>query len=97
MPTWCFKSAASVTSDRAAHQWYWQIDTQHALIAVTSPRLFATIEACIDDARHNGFRGDVDIPDDVAHPALIRCEEGDYVHAIVQRSVSARSRVLHAA
>lgn len=93
MPTWCFKSAAHWTRDSSTHQWYWQIDTQHELIAVTSPRLFPTIEECIADARDNGFRGEVDVPEEVTHPALITCEEGDYVHAIVQRSVSRRSHV----
>ena len=90
MPTWCFKSAAQLSGE-AAHQWYWQIDTQLELIAVTSPRLFPTIEECVADARENGFRGDVDIPEEVSHPAFITCEEGDYVHAIVRRSVSERS------
>ena len=86
MPTWCFKSAAQRTRHTSTHRWYWQIDTQHTLIAVTSPRLFATIDECIDDARENGFRGEVEIPEQVMHPAVICSEEGDYVHAIVQRS-----------
>ena len=73
-----------------AHQWYWQIDTQHTLIAVTSPQLFETIEGCIANARENGFRGAVEIPESISLPAMISCEEGDYVHAIVQKSVTAR-------
>lgn len=88
MPTWCFKSAAHHTRSESTNQWYWQIDTQHTLIAITSKRLFPTIEECIADARENGFRGEVDMPDELSHPAFITCPEGDYVHAIVRRSVS---------
>lgn len=91
MPIWCFKSAAQRTRRTSTLQWYWQIDTQHTLIAITSTRLFATLEDCIADARENGFRGEVEIPDDIEHPALITCEEGDYVHNIVQRSYRDRS------
>ena len=90
MPTWCFKTAMRSTRNSAAHHWYWQIDTQHTLIAITSFRLFQTIGECIADARENGFRGEVDVPGDLSLPALITCEEGDYVHAIVQKSVTAR-------
>jgi len=97
MPTWCFKSAVQRTQHASTQQWYWQIDTQHTLIAITSTRLFATIADCIANARENGFRGDVDIPDDIEYPALITCEEGDYVHHIVQRSYRDRSRPYHAA
>lgn len=94
MPTWCFKSATQYTRgasvparDASVHGWYWQIDTQHALIAITSKRLFPTLEECISDARVHGFQGDVDLPEQApAHPALIACEAGDYVHGIVQRS-----------
>ena len=90
MPTWCFKTATQRTRDSVSHSWYWQIDTQHTLIAITSIRLFTTIEECIADAREKGFRGEVDVPDGISLPATIACEEGDYVHAIVQQSVSAR-------
>lgn len=95
MPTWCFKSTTQYSCDPVSspHYWYWQIDTQHALIAITSPRLFATIDECVADARVNGFRGEVDIPDDIDHPALVVCEEGLYVHGVVQRSVSQRSQL----
>ena len=86
MPTWCFKSAAQRTRHSSTQSWYWQIDTSHNLIAITSPRLFATIDECIHDARENGFRGAVDVPEEPMHPTVITCEEGDYVHAIVQRS-----------
>ena len=41
-------------------------------------------------ARENGFRGAVEIPESISLPAMISCEEGDYVHAIVQKSVTAR-------
>ena len=91
MPTWCFKTAARRTRDSTTHDWYWQIDTQHTLIAITSVRLFQTIEDCIADARAKGFRGEVAVPDAMTLPALITCEEGDYVHGIVQRSVSDRA------
>jgi len=95
MPTWCFKSAAQRTRFSSTQQWYWQIDTQHTLIAITSTRLFPTIDECIANARENGFRGDVDVPEDIEFPALITCQEGDYVHHIVQRSY--RDRSYHAA
>ena len=91
MPTWCFKTATRTTRDSVVHSWYWQIDTQHTLIAITSPRLYATIEECIANARENGFRGEVEIPDAISPPMSIACEEGDYVHEIVQRSVSDRA------
>ena len=93
MPTWCFKSVEQRTQDSSTHQWYWQIDTQHTLIAITSKRLFQTIEECIADARESGFRGEVDVPGDLSLPAMITCEEGDYVHAIVQKSVSERGNL----
>jgi hypothetical protein len=89
MPTWCFKTAANHTRVSFTHDWYWQINTQHTPITITSTRLFPTIEACIADARDNGFRGDVEIPVSLTLPAMITCEEGDYVHGIVQRSVTA--------
>ena len=79
--------------DSSTNHWYWQIDTQHTLIAVTSPKLFPTIEECIADARDNGFRGEVDIPDAITVPAMIECEEGDYVLGIVERSVTARGNL----
>ena len=91
MPSWCFKTATRSTRESVVHRWYWQIDTQHTLIAVTSTKLFETIDACIADARDNGFRGEVDVPDAITLPAMITCEEGDYVLGIVERSVSARA------
>lgn len=91
MPTWCFKTAARRTRDSSTNQWYWQIDTQHTLIAITSIRLFPSIEECIADARDSGFRGEVEIPETFSHPANIVCQEGDYVHGIVQKSVSDRA------
>ena len=87
MPIWCFKSVEQRTHGESIPQWYWQIDTQHTLIAITSTRLFPTLEECIANARENGFRGEVDTSDEtLSHPAVLTCEEGDYVHAIVQRS-----------
>ena len=77
--------------DSSTNHWYWQIDTQHALIAITSTRLFPSIQECIADARDSGFRGEVEIPKTVSHPANIVCQEGDYVHGIVQKSVTERA------
>lgn len=91
MPNWCFKTAARRTRETSSHDWYWQIDTDHTLIAITSMRLFPTIEECIVNARENGFRGEVAMPGTLTHPAMITCNEGDYVHGIVQRSVSERA------
>lgn len=91
MPTWCFKSALQRTRHTSTQRWYWQIDTQDTLIAVTSKRLFSTLDECITDARAYGFMGEVDLSEDMAHPAFITCEEGDYLHAIVQRPVRARA------
>jgi hypothetical protein len=90
MPTWCFKTAQR-TRNSSTHEWYWQIDTSHALIAITSPRLFSSIEECIADARDSGFRGKVEIPATSSHPENIVCEEGDYVLGIVEKSVSDRA------
>jgi len=91
MPTWCFKAAARRTPEPSAPQWYWQIDTNHTMIAITSTRLFDSIEECIADARDNGFRGEVEIPATLDASSVITCEEGGYVHAIVQRSVQGRT------
>ena len=90
MPTWCFKSALQRTRYSSTQRWYWQIDTQDTLIAITSKRLFPTLDACIEDARAYGFKGTVDLPQGMAHPAVITCEEGNYLHATVQRSVAER-------
>ena len=87
MPIWCFKSVEQRTHAASTHQWYWQIDTQHTLIAITSTQLFPTLEDCVANARENGFRGEVELPEKaLSHPVVLRCEEGDYVHEIVQRS-----------
>lgn len=91
MPTWCFKSALQRTRDTSAQRWYWQIDTQDILVAITSKQLFSTLDKCVEDARAYGFTGAVDLSEDRAHPALITCEGGDYLHAIVQRSVRERA------
>ena len=91
MPTWCFKSALQRTRHTSTQRWYWQIDTQDTLLAITSKQLFSTLEECIADARAYGFRGDVEASEGGDHPALITCQEGDYLHAIVQRSVRERA------
>ena len=81
MAAWSFKTATRQTRDSFAHQWYWQIDAQHALL--TSTRLFATLQECVADAQKNGFRGAVD-PDSVrTHPAAIMAGEADGVEALV--------------
>ena len=90
MPTWCFKATASRSRPPSTHQWYWQIDTSHALIAITSTRLFDSIEDCVADARDNGFLGAVELPATLDDTSVITCEEGDYVHAIVRRSLQGR-------
>ena len=91
MATWCFKSALQRTRLTSMQRWYWQIDTQNTLIAVTSKQLFSTIDECIENARAYGFKGEVDLPEDMTHPAFLTCEQGDYLHAVVQRSVRERA------
>ena len=71
MPTWCFKSALQRTRHTSTQRWYWQIDTQDTLLAITSKQLFSTLEECIADARAYGFRGDVEPSEGGDHPALI--------------------------
>ena len=84
MPTWCFKAALPRHArDSAAMRWYWQIDSNDQ-VAVTSPTLFATLEACIANARDNGFRGAVALPERVGGDTVINCDEGDHVHGFVQ-------------
>ena len=95
MPTWCFKAAMPRHArDTSAMRWYWQIDTD-AQIAVTSPKLFATLEECVANARENGFRGVVEMPERIGGDTVINCEAGDYVHGVVQQSL--RNRAEHAA
>lgn len=92
MPTWCFKAAARRTREIATTlQWYWQIDTNHALIAISSKQMFDTIQECIANARENGFRGEVTIPAVIDDTTVITCEEGNYVHAIVHDSIPGRA------
>lgn len=91
MPTWSFKTAERHTRDTSTRGWYWQIDTSHAMIAIASTRLFPTVGECIANARQNGFRGEVEIPETLTDATVITCEEGDYVHGIVERSISGRA------
>jgi hypothetical protein len=84
MAAWSFKTATRQSRDSFAHQWYWQIDAQHALL--TSTRLFATLEDCVADAQKNGFRGAVDRDSVYAHPAVIVAGEADDVEALVRRA-----------
>ena len=82
MAAWSFKTATRQTRDSLAHQWYWQIDAQHALL--TSTRLFATLEDCVADAQKNGFRGSVDQDSVHTHPAVIMAGEADGVESLVR-------------
>ena len=92
MPTWSFKAAMPRHArDASTTRWYWQIDTDNSFFAVTSPKLFSTLDACIADARGNGFRGEVATPERLEGNTVISCEEGDYVHAVVQESVRDRA------
>ena len=91
MPTWCFKAAARRVRDSATLQWYWQIDTNHSLIAISSKQMFDTIQECVANARENGFRGEAAIPAALDASTVITCEEGNYVHAIVHESMPGRA------
>jgi len=85
MPTWCFKAALPRHArDSAAMRWYWQIDTSNPLIAVTSPKLFPTLDTCIANARANGFRGEVELPARIGGDTVINCEQGDLAHGAAQ-------------
>ena len=90
MPTWCFKTASRHTRDSHTHQWYWQIEAEHAL-SPTSIRLFPTIEECVADARENGFVGEVGLPDALSHPAMIACDQIDFPAGGVERLMFQRS------
>jgi hypothetical protein len=90
MPTWCFKAAARRTRT-SAPRWYWQIDTNHSMISIASTELFDSLDECIVNARMNGFLGQVDVPAIVDESSVITCEQGDHVHAIVQRSMRERA------
>ena len=74
MATWCFKTAALNERNSSRYLWYWQIDTQDALL-FTAIKLFSTLDECVTDAREQGFRGDLSLPSSVAHPALITWNE----------------------
>ena len=90
MPTWYFKTEQS--SDPAApHQWYWQIETDAAPIAILSSRVFASLNECVAHARENGFRADIDVPQTMTYPAAIRCEDDDYVPYRLNRSGRGRA------
>lgn len=94
MPTWCFKAGASRPRETGALQWYWQIDTNHAPITITSTSLFSSLPECIADARTHGFRGEVPIPANLDEASVITCEEGGYVHAVVAQSIQDRANRL---
>jgi hypothetical protein len=74
MATWCFKTAALNERNSSRYLWYWQIDTQDALL-FTAIRLFSTLEECVTDARDQGFRGHLTLSSTVSHPALITWSE----------------------
>lgn len=91
MPTWCFKTAEQGADVPAAHQWYWQIETEETPIAILSSRFFASLDECIAHARENGFRGDVDVPATLTYPATIRCGEDECLPYLLNRSKRGRS------
>ena len=74
MATWCFKTAALNQRKASRYLWYWQIDTQDAML-FTAIKLFSTLDECVADAREQGFAGDLTLPAPVAHPAVITWSE----------------------
>ena len=77
MATWCFKTAALNERNSSRYLWYWQIDTQDALL-FTAIKLFPTLEDCVADARYQGFAGQLTLPQAVSHPAVITwTDDGD--------------------
>jgi hypothetical protein len=77
MATWCFKTAALNERNSSRYLWYWQIDTQDALL-FTAIKLFPTLDECVVDARQQGFLGHLTLSHAVSHPALITwTEDGD--------------------
>ncbi len=92
MPTWCFKAEARLGPSTSVPEWYWQIDAEHTPIAITSSQVFATLEQCIAHARAHGFRGNVAVPDPLSYPAVIRCDDEDYMPGILQGTGSGRAR-----
>ena len=91
MPTWCFKAVASRTRESSALHWYWQIDPDHTLIAMTSNQLFASLEECIASARAHGFRGEVEMPRVLNDSSVITCDDGGHLHVMAQRARQARA------
>lgn len=88
MATWCFKTAALNARNSSRHLWYWQIDSD-ATVVFTGIKLFATLDECVADARTHGFRGVLNVPADIAHPAVVTCTEdaaGGSVTKIEQRA-----------
>ena len=75
MATWCFKTAALNERKSSRYLWYWQIDTQDAML-FTAIKLFSTLDECVADAREQGFGGQLTLPASVAHPAVITWSEG---------------------
>ena len=70
MATWCFKTAALNERSSSRHLWYWQVDTQSTLL-LTAIKLFANLEECVADARAHGFKGVLQLPPEVLHPASV--------------------------
>jgi hypothetical protein len=91
MPTWCFKTTDPASDPSSPHQWYWQIETDAAPIAILSSRMFASLDECIVHARENGFRADIEVPVTMTYPAVIRCQDDDYVPYVLNRSKRGRS------
>lgn len=74
MAKWFFKTAALNARNSSRHLWYWQIDSDTTVI-FTGIRLFATLADCVADARTQGFRGMLNVPNDIAHPVVVTCTE----------------------
>ena len=89
MPTWCFKTADRYTRHTHTRQWYWQISAED-MLSPASMRLFPTIDECVTDAKVHGFEGEIDMPKTLSHPAVITCDQDDYVEGVAQRVLMQR-------
>lgn len=76
MATWCFKTAALNERTSSRHLWYWQVDTESALL-LTAIKLFASLEECVADARAHGFKGMLQLPAELSHPASLTWNDQD--------------------
>ena len=74
MPTWFFRGAEERTACSFTHRWYWAIESAETPIAITSARVFPTLDECVANARAHGFFGSIEVPETITYPALITCE-----------------------